>query len=518
MNIISSRSKLIQVSVLAVLITAGNCTSTNAQQAQGPSLTIYNQNFGVVREIIPLNLEQGLNTLSFSEITAHLEPDSIVLRDPEGQRQLSILEQNYRSDPISQGLLLNLYEGETIPFERTTHDGQTETIMGKVIRSGYQMHNQQSLQRFGNAYYQRQMTMSNATQPIIEVNGILRFGLPGTPLFPNLKDDTILKPTLNWTLQTDQKGSFDAEMSYVTGGMSWEADYNIVAPENGDIVDLIGWVTMENQSGRTFQDARIKLMAGDVNKLEPNAQRPHHSRAGMAAAFEQDMSAPVSEKSFDEFHLYSLNRNTTLRDRETKQVEFVRAQGVKSERVLVYRGTNIDWNRYRNYNRERLRTDQGFGTDENTKVWIMREFLNSKDNQLGIPLPKGKTRFYREDEAAGSLEFVGENIIDHTPKDELIKVYTGNSFDLVGGRKRTSHKIDTKKDWLDEGFEISLRNRKDEEVTIRVVEDLYRWPNWEIKEKSHEFTKTDSQTIQFEINVPANSEVKLTYLVHYSWY
>ncbi len=505
-------SVVLRTLVFPVLAVAASCSDVEAQQDNRPSLTIYNQNFGVVREVIPLDLKQGINTLSFTEITAHLEPDSIVLRDPTGKRQLSILEQNYRADPISQGLLLNHYEGETIPFEV----GDT-TVMGKIIRSGYQMHNQQSLQRFGNAYYQRQMTMSNATQPIVEIDGVLRFGLPGMPLFPNLKDDTILKPTLNWTLQTDQEGSFDAEMSYVTSGMTWEADYNIVAPEKGDTVDLIGWVTMENQSGRTFEDARIKLMAGDVNKLQPDQRQHHLAGAMMRSEAAYDQAAPVSEKSFDEFHLYSLNRITTLRDRETKQVEFVRAEGVKSKRVFVYRGAAIDWNRYRGRNAENLRNDQGFGTNENTKIWVMREFMNSEENQLGMPLPKGRTRFYREDEANGTLEFVGENIIDHTPKDELVKVYTGNSFDLVGGRKRTSHNLNNRENWLDESFEISLRNRKDEDVTIRVVEDLYRWPNWEIKQKSHEFTKTDSQTIQFDVKVPANSEIMVSYLVHYSW-
>ncbi len=245
------------------------CGSLYAQQGSQPSLTIYNQDFAVVRQELPLDLKSGENQINVSDITMHLEPDSVILRDPSGKHSLHVLEQNYRADPISESLLLSLYEGKTIEFEVGTGQGM-QIIKGKVVRSGYTPHSDFAMNRYGQNYYQAQMAGASG-QPIIEVNGQLRFSLPGTPIFPSLTDDSILKPRLEWVLATDKAGKFPAELSYVTGGMSWQADYNIVAPEKGDVVDIIGWVTMDNQTGRTFENARIKLMAGDVNKIQPGA-------------------------------------------------------------------------------------------------------------------------------------------------------------------------------------------------------------------------------------------------------
>ena len=304
------------------------CGGLYAQQVSQPSLTIYNQDFAVVRQELPLDLKAGENQINVNDITMHLEPDSVILRDPTGKHNLHVLEQNYRADPISEPLLLSLYEGKTINFEVGTPQG-VQTVKGKVIRSGYTPHNDFAMNRYGQNYYQAQMAVA-AEQPIIEVNGQLRFSLPGTPVFPDLTDDTILKPRLEWLLATDKAGKFPAELSYVTGGMSWQADYNIVAPEKGGLVDIVGWVTMDNQTGRTFENARIKLMAGDVNKIQPGmAGRVARMMATDGAA---PVGPPVTEKAFDEYHLYTLERSTTLRDRETKQVEFIHAAGVTTNR------------------------------------------------------------------------------------------------------------------------------------------------------------------------------------------
>ena len=342
------------------------------------------------------------------------------------------------------------------------------------------------------------------------MNGKLQFTLPGTPLFPDLGDDTVLKPTLNWLLQSDQPGKFDAEVSYITGGFTWEADYNLVSPEKGDTVDLIGWVTMNNQSGKMFRDAKIKLMAGDVNKIQPPRLTMLGGMRSKAMNMAMADESAVTEKAFDEFHLYSLARPTTLLDRETKQVEFVRATDVKAPVIYVYDGSS----EYRFYGG--LIQDRGYGTQGNKKVRVMREFVNAETNHLGIALPKGKLRFYRRD-ADGQMEFVGEDMIDHTPRNETIRVTTGNAFDLVGERKQTNFRVDTGDKWLDESFEIKLRNRKKEPVEIRVVEHLYRWNNWEITAKSDDFKKTDAQTIEFRVPVKPDEERTVTYTVHYSW-
>jgi hypothetical protein len=197
-------------------------------------------------------------------------------------------------------------------------------------------------------------------------------------------------------------------------------------------------------------------------------------------------------------------------------VEFVRASGVKSERLYIYDGVSID-NRYHGWNYENIRQDQNYGTQSNPKVWVMREIKNSEANKLGMPLPKGKVRFYRQDDA-GRLQFTGEDMIDHTARDETLRLYTGNAFDLAGERKRTNYRVDSSNQWLDESFEIKVRNhKKDEAVEIRVVEHLYRWTNWDIKESSNTHLKTDAQTIEFRIPLKPDEERVITYTVHYSW-
>ena len=483
--------------------------------AADPALTIYNQNFAVVREMIPLNLKNGVNQIAFSEATAHVEPDSVILRDPTGRRVLQILEQNYRNDPVTQQLLLAHFEGQEIDFE-VIRDGKPEIVKGKIVRGGFVPH-YEAWGRFGNAFVQRQNSLvsNGGATPVIEVDGQLRFGLPGTPLFPALADDSILRPTFEWALRTYRPGAFDAELAYVTGGMTWEADYNIIAPENGYVLDINGWITMENQTGKTFENAKIKLLAGDVNKIQQNPQAAGYARRD-AMAMSEAMAPNVTEKSFDEYHLYSVARPVTLRDRETKQVEFVNAGDVESQQLYVYDGAWIDPNQYGYWNWDQIRREPSYGTQSNPKVWVMRQFENTEKNGLGIALPKGRVRFYRQD-SDGRLEFVGENMIDHTPKDETVRVYTGNAFDIVGERTQKNFTVDWDHHWLRESFEITLRNHKEEAVEVVAVEHLYRWTNWEIQKASNEYEKTDSRTVEFRVRLAPDEEKTVTYDAYYTW-
>jgi len=473
-----------------------------------PSLTIYNQDFAVVRDQIVLSLKQGENDVTVSDITAQAEPESVILRDPAGKYVLRILEQNYRADPVSTELLLSLNEGQEIDFIT-----ELEMVRGRIIRSGSV--SPPTTVRYIDEFYMpgdEYLPQRKAQEkPIIEINGRMRFGLPGEPLFPSLKDDTILKPTLHWLIEAEQQANLDAELCYVTGGMNWKADYNLIYPEKGDVMDLIGWVTMNNESGKTFENAKIKLMAGDVNKVR-GRERVYAGGYGGAAP---PMESPVSEKAFDEYHLYTLNRRTTLRDKQTKQVEFVRAEGVKSVSLYVYDGTDID-PRF-SWPSEKVRNKPDYGTQSNTKVSVMREFKNSETNSLGIPLPKGRVRFYRRDDD-GQLEFTGENTIDHTPRDETVRIYTGNAFDLVGERQQVNFSTDNGRRVADESFEIKLRNRKESQsVEIRIIEHLYRQRSWEITKASYDYIKTDSQTIEFRVVVGPDKEQVIAYTVHYTW-
>ena len=333
-----------------------------AADDNAPALTIYNQNFFVARERLPMELKPGVNHVDFAGVAAHLEPDSVILRDPSG-RALQVLEQNYRNDPISQELLLSFYEGKTIDFLVQRGDKQ-ETVKGRIVRSGY----------IPSSTYANGYPQPGYGQPIIEVDGVLRFGLPGQPLFPSLAGDSILKPTLSWLLATNDPGKFDAEISYISGGMNWQADYNLVVTDKSnsktDVLDLVGWVTMRNQSGKTFENARIKLLAGDVNKIQEGdfVNRVYAAKAAAISA-DEAMAPVVREKSFDEFHLYTLERPTTLHDQETKQVEFVRATGIHALRLYVYDGAKVG--QYGYYSQEQIRQDQNYGTLSNPKVWVM---------------------------------------------------------------------------------------------------------------------------------------------------
>lgn len=462
-----------------------------------PAITVYNGNFGVVRDTVPLEVSAGMSEASYSGVTSLLEPESVVLRDPKGQIELSIIEQSYRGDPVDQVRLLQMFEGKTIEFSQILDDEEV-IVEGRIVRAPSEI-------MVKNAHGG---TSQKLLEPIIEVDGRLMTALPGRPLFPSLGDDSILEPTLSWKLFSKEPASLEAQLSYLTDGMTWKADYNLVLPERGDELTLTGWVSIENNTGTTFEDATIKLIAGDVNKVQP--QRPRARAAVMELAGAKGLSAPVVEaKKFDEFHMYSLPLKTTLRDQETKQVEFVRSEKVSTTKRYVYDGAQVSYYGGLNLN-------QGYGQNSNADVAIYREFLNDEDNGLGVALPAGRTRFYRMD-SDGQLEFTGENTIDHTPKDELIRVYLGNAFDIIGERTRTNFFKHPSRDLIRETFEIEIRNRSDETVTVQVLENLYRWSNWEIQKASHDYEKVHSQRIEFPVEVEPNSTEQITYTVEYTW-
>ncbi len=371
------------------------------------------------------------------------------------------------------------------------------------------------------------------------MDGQLRFGLPGNPIFPALVAGTILTPTLHWTIESEGAARFAAELSYLTEQLSWKSDYNLVLPEVGDTLDLVGWVTIDNQSGKSFTNAHIKLMAGDVAKVAATMARRQFNSGGYGGG--GPPGVPISEKTFDEYHLYSLSRATTLLDAQKKQVEFVRAEGVRSKVFYSYDGADLS--AYGGWQEQELNTDATFGTAVNKKVAVTREFENKESNQLGIPLPKGRLRVYRRD-ADGRLEFTGENTIDHTPRDETVRLNTGYAFDLVGERKRSHINVHLANNaarfvtdpatgalvavanpgekaedpFVDESFEISVRNRKQESVEIRIIEHLYRSVNWVIQRPSSEFTKLDARTIEFRVQLAPGEEKKVEYTVHYTWW
>lgn len=493
-------------------------TITTAQQTPPPSestaLTIYNDNFAVARTTVDLNLQLGLNDVTTTQVTTQLEPDSVVLRNPSNQSSsgsnagFRILEQNYDAGVVTQEWLLRKFEGKTIDFQlsptetngRSTGTPQSfpaQIVKGKILRAG-----------------------GGGEQPLIEINGQLQFQLPGLPLFPAATDGLLLKPTLRWQIQSEKAQSLQAELAFITGGFSWQATYNVIAPEATNVTgeqqaEVLGWVTINNQSGSEFPAARIKLMAGDVAKIHPEARQ--FARGQMMIASQMVLSSgeeQVTQKAFDDFHLYDLHRTVHLRDGETKQIQFLNASGVTITRAYLYDGAAHDLQPVRSGG---ANVEEGYGLDSsNTKVKIVQELKNTLSNHLGIPLPSGRLRLYRHD-SDGQIEFIGESLIPHTPTEDTIKIATGNAFDVKGARTQTDFHVNNSGHTLDEAFQIKLTNQKTQPVTVTVVEHLYRCANWEITDKSAEYTKADSHTIQFPVQVPPKGESTLTYSVRYTW-
>jgi hypothetical protein len=479
-----------------------------AQQPAPVALTIYNQDFAVARTTIDLDLHPGSNEVTATEVTSRLEPDSVILRDPAGKRPIRVVEQNYDAAIVNQEWLLQKYEGKTIDFQVNTPQG-IQTVQGKIIRAGFQRPMEYS--------FDGQQLTGQSAEPLIEVNGKMQFQLPGLPLFPAAIDGLLLKPTLRWQIHSEKADRFSAELAYITGGFNWEATYNVVVPGSADVTgdehaDFLGWVTIHNLSGTEFPQARIKLMAGDVAKIQAGGFA--RKTLMFAAAQSVDAEASVTQKPFDDFHLYDLNRTVALRDGETKQIEFIDAADVSVHRDYLYDGSAQLQPAYDNGN---VNEQRGYGLDHgNNKVSIVEEIKNSESNHLGMPLPAGRVRLYRRD-ADGQMEFVGESLINHTPAEDTVKLVTGSAFDVKGTRRQTDFHIDRNGRTLDETFEIKITNQKQQPVNVTVVEHLYRGANWEITEKSSDYTKMDSRTVQFPVPVPSKGESTLTYSVRYTW-
>jgi hypothetical protein len=495
--------------IRSLLVLALASTAALAQQpsAESTALTIYNQDFAVARTQIELDLHPGHNEVTTTQVTSQLEPDSVVLRDATGKASFRILEQNYDAGVVDQQWLLQKYEGKTIDFQ--TGGGAMvngkfvpgPTVPGKIIRAG----------AFADGNPQ--------SQPLIEVGGEMQFQLPGTPLFPATTDGLLLKPTLRWQIGSEKDEKLSAELAYVTGGFSWEATYNIVAPESSgteDKADVIGWVTIHNQSGSEFPQARIKLMAGDVAKIAPQNFNGGMGNRVFAMAQSVAVDAGVTQKAFDDFHLYDLNRTVSLRNGEIKQIQFIEASGVTLARSYIYDGARGNLQPYTNY-ADNVNLERNYGLDSsNTRVQILQEIKNSQANHLGVPLPAGRIRLYRRD-SDGQMEFVGESTIDHTPAEDTVKITTGSAFDIKGTRRQADFHVNQNGHILDETFEIKLTNQKAQPVTVKVLEHLYRGDNWDIQEKSAAYVKLDSHTLQFPVQVAAKGEATLTYTVRYTW-
>jgi hypothetical protein len=334
--------------------------------------------------------------------------------------------------------------------------------------------------------------------------------------FPDLPGGLITRPTLLWDLSTERAGDHDTRVTYQTAGLSWWADYNLVYSEGSDAnrghLDVGTWVSILNRSGASYPDARLKLIAGDVHRARAESAGVVR-RALRSAALEQDALAGFEEKSFFEFHLYTLGRATSIPDNATKQIElFPKVQRVPAQKVLVYYGLQPQYGFYGT-----LTTDRDLGLPMNKKVDAYLQFDNEAEHGLGMPLPSGRIRVSQLDPADDTLEFIGEDVIDHTAKDESVLIKLGSAFDVVGERRQLDFLVDYDRRRMEESVEVTLRNHKDGPVEVLVKETLFRWVNNDIVESSHQYEREDARTVQFPISVPEDGESILRYRVQYTW-
>jgi hypothetical protein len=486
---------------LAQARTAGDTAITIYSSAQPGTLSAHTfktggegthvPGYALVRQEREFNLTRGRTVLRLSDVAAHIDPTTVSfesLTDPKGTR---VMEQSFEFDLVSASKLLQKYLDKEIVIAHGLGD-KAQTVSGTLVGT------------------QGGLTLKDADGTIRVVNGYTQLQLPTLP------GGLISKPTLAWDVATDKPGTHKARYAYQTGGITWWADYNLVYSEGRDAnsckLDVGAWVTIVNQSGTAYENAKLKLVAGDVQRAQPRPQyAAAPARMELAAAKQADGFA---EKSFFEYHLYTLGRPATLMNNSTKQIElFPTAHGANCEKNLVYYGQA---GMYLGYYGSPM-TDRDFGNQSNKKVDVYLRFKNAKDNQLGIPFPAGKVRVAKLDEADKSLEFIGEDLIDHTPRDETIQIKMGSAFDVVGERKQVSFRIDTNAKWIEEDIEVKVRNRKEEPVTVIVKENLYRWSSWNILKKSHDFEKQDARTIHFPVRIAKGAEAVVRYTVKYTW-
>lgn len=450
--------------IAAVVLVALAVAASSLANEPGVAITIYNRDLALVKDTREIDIKSGVHELRFDDVAARIDPTSVHFEVLEG-RPAHVWEQNYRFDLASASKILEKYletEIDVIGEDGDVFTGRLVSFDGSSIV----------------------LDQGRGTGPVITLNrekvSYIRF--------PTLPSGLISKPTLVWKLGAEDGGDRLIEVTYMTSSINWHAEYVGVIDAADKAIDLAAWVSIDNRSGATYEDAQLDLVAGDVHR----AQEPRSDMArGTEVQYEaMAKSAPsFQEESLFEYYLYKLDTPATVADREIKQLTFFPSTDVDVVKVFEF--------------------DHGRTGD----VRVLLEFENSEEAGLGVPLPAGKVRMYKED-SAGALQFIGEDRIDHTPKDEELSLYMGNAFDLAAERKTMDSRRITDR-VREEDYEVSLRNHKDENVVIRVVDHLYA--DWTVLKTTHEFEKKDAYTIEFSIPVERDGETVVKYTVRYEY-
>lgn len=473
---------LVVVFPTAIFAQETDPTPADVGERTGISLAIYNQGRALVQDSRTISLSAGENAVNFTDVAAGIDPTTVTvvsLTDPTGTY---VIEQNYVFDLVNSSALLQRYLDQTIML--VTNDG-TE-FRGELL-SG----------RNGEIIL-RQEDGQVAVLSLVNVRDLS---------FPELPGGLITRPTLRWLIGSEAGGEQDLQLTYLTSGLTWTADYNILLATDNTSLDLNGWVTLTNTSGTSYENAQVKLIAGDVNQIQAEVARM--SPPVMYDAMSAMPTPSIEQRDISEYKLYEIQRLVTVADNETKQVEFVTGADVPANTFFVYNASYPYYGGGPVY-------DQYYGMSGITDVQTYLEFTTDEDGGLGADLPAGRVRVYQSD-VDGAPVLIGENRIDHTPEGEDVELFLGNAFDLVGERTQTNFNL-IASNVLEETYEIRLRNRKDSQaVEIRVPENLSRWTNWEIIDSSMEYTQLNSGTIEFRANVEPGGETVITYTVRYTF-
>ena len=460
------------LSCVAVAAQAQSKKISKESDRKEVSITVYNQNFGLVREVRNVSLGNGKVALEFQDVASRIQPETVHIKSLSGAASLSVLEQNYRYDVMSPAKLLEKHVGKKVNLYRYNEK------LGKEQK-----------------YSAKLLSVASGT-PVYKINGEVTYGFPGRVAFPSVPQNLIAKPTLVWLLGS-RRAQQKLEVTYLTRSLNWKADYVFVLNDKDTAGDLTGWVSLTNNSGASYRNAKLKLVAGDVQRVSSNVRRPYAARAKSAPP-----GGGFRQESFFEYHLYSLSQPTDVLEKENKQVTLLTAKDAKLKKKLIFFGQQY-W--YRSRRTSMVQSKQ--------KVGVYLDIVNSKKNGLGMPLPKGIVRVYKADKS-GASQFIGEDRIDHTPRDEKLRIKMGEAFDVVGDRKQMDYRrfgsCSSESEW-----EVELRNHKDQATQVQVFEPI--GGDWTMVKSSHRHKKEDAFTFSFDVKVPANGKTKITYRVRIRW-
>lgn len=467
--------------------------------ANSIALTVYNQDFALVRDKREMEFTGGRNTVTVEDVASRLDRTSVHFKSLTAPETVVVREQNYRYDLIEPNTLLEKSVGKQITLRQQLGEGKVREVKGSLLASG--------IVRFDATLGGG---LPGAGMVVRTEEGEIVLQPAGEITLHEMPDGLVARPQLVWLADCSQPGTHEVEISYMTEGVKWTADYVAVINAEDTAVDLTGWVTLDNRSGATYENADLQLVAGDVRRLPPPVQyEPESAYPRRATAMALPLPAPqFEEEKLFEYHLYTLDGTTTLRHNEQKQMTLLAANSISANKRFVYDGRRrAPYLHYSGY-----LPGEHYDTSDYQKVNITLLVENRKPS-LGIPLPKGRMRLFKADRQ-GRLQFVGEDSIDHTPQGETLRLYLGDAFDLVGEHRRTDFKRLGKKQ-VEERFEILLRNRGNEPVHIIVLEHV--WADWEIVSRTHPYEKKDARTVEFPIQVAAGAEAKVSYTVRTRW-